>query len=306
MSGRSGGVRPGVAEIDGPAVPRMLALAHDRVVQHERWLDQLNVFPIADADSGRNMAATLAAVSGAATAVTEAHPTRIPDLPDVVGAAEPAAIRAARGNSGVILAEWLRGFLSTLPGPLATAFAAAADAARASVDQPVEGTMITVAADVAAAAAATDGLGVLDVMTVAQRAAEASLARTPSLLAVLARHGVVDAGGAGLLCVLDGFVLALGGEAPEARGAFSALPVESAGAAGDRVEVMLTVEGPAPEIDRIERAWRELGDSIAVAGYEDLWRLHVHTDRPEQAIAIAERFVSVVDRVTEPLVEDSP
>ncbi len=306
MSDRSSGARPGGVGIDGPAVPAMLARARDRVVQHERWLDELNVFPIADADSGRNMAATLAAVSDAATAVAEAHPNRTPDLPAVVGAAEPAAIRAARGNSGVILAEWLRGFLSALPGPLSATLAAAAEDAHASMDQPVEGTMITVAADVAAAAAATDGQGVLDVMTVAQRAAEASLARTPTLLPVLARHGVVDAGGAGLLCVLDGFVLALGGEAPAARGAISATPVESAGAAGDRVEVMLTVEGAAREVDRIERAWRELGDSIAVAGYEDLWRLHVHTDRPEQAIAIAERYVSVVDRVTEPLVEDRP
>ncbi len=295
-----------MAPIDGPAVVRMLAGAHARVVRHERWLDELNVFPVADADSGRNMAATLGAVSEAAASVGGVDGVRPPGLPEVVAAAEPAAIRAARGNSGVILAEWLRGFLSGLPEPLDRAFMAAADDAHASMDRPVEGTMITVAADAATAVAAADDRRALALMMAAQRVAEASLARTPSLLPVLARHGVVDVGGAGLLCVLDGFVLALGGAAPERRGSMSPPPVVSAGSAGDRVEVMLTVEGTAVAVDRIERAWRELGDSIAVAGYDELWRLHVHTDRPQQAIAVAERFASVVDRVTEPLVEEHP
>lgn len=191
---------PGPA-LDGAAVVRMLGRAHARVADHQDWLDELNVFPIADADSGRNMKATLAAV---------------------------------------------------------------------------------------------------------QEAAEASVARTPSLLPVLARHGVVDAGGVGLLCVLDGFVLALGGDAPEARG--PAVP-RGAGAGlptGDRVEVMVTVEGTADQVERIEGAWRELGDSIAVAGLDDLWRLHVHTDRPDAAIAVAEASAAVVDRAVEPLVEETP
>jgi dihydroxyacetone kinase-like predicted kinase len=306
VNDRPSGDAAGLTAIDGPAVVRMLSQAHDRVVQHQHWLDELNVFPVADADSGRNMAATLAAVSAAAGAVAEADPAASPGLSAVVAAAQPAAIRAARGNSGVILAEWLRGFLSALPGPLHRAFTAAAEDARASMDQPVEGTMITVAADVAAAAVATRDRGMVEILASAQQEAEASVARSPSLLPVLARHGVVDAGGAGLLCVLDGFVLAVGGDAPDGRGAISAIPVDPAASVDNRVEVMLTVEGTAVDVDRIERAWRELGDSIGVAGYDDLWRLHVHTDRPEQAIAIAERFVSVVDRVMEPLVEDHP
>lgn len=308
MNDRPSADAAGIAPIDGSMLVRMLAQAHDRVVQHRRWLDELNVFPVADADSGRNMAATLGAVSAAAASRAGADPARSPGLDEVVDAAEPAAIRSARGNSGVILAEWLRGFLSSLPGPLDRAFRSAADGARASMDQPVEGTMITVAADVAdvAAAATRNEQGMLEVMTSAQREAEASVARTPTLLPVLARHEVVDAGGAGLLIVLDGFVLALGGDAPEGRGAVSAPSVLGTGSAGDRVEVMLTVEGTAADVGRIERAWRDLGDSIGAAGSDDLWRLHVHTDRPEQAIAAAERLVSVVERVTEPLLEDHP
>ena len=86
----------------------------------------------------------------------------------------------------------------------------------------------------AATAGATGDRGVLEVMVTARREAEASVARTPSLLPVLARHGVVDAGGAGLLCVLDGFVLAVGGDEPEGRGAVPAAPLASAGAFGDR------------------------------------------------------------------------
>ena len=280
----------------------MLGRAHARVADHQDWLDELNVFPIADADSGRNMKATLAAVQEAAEAVARSAGGG-PELETVVEAAERAAIRAARGNSGVILAEWLRGALSSLPGPLDRALSAAATSARSAMDEPVEGTMITVAADAAAGASGSDDL---EILASARSAAEASVARTPSLLPVLARHGVVDAGGVGLLCVLDGFVLALGGDAPEARG--PAVP-RGAGAGlptGDRVEVMVTVEGTADQVERIEGAWRELGDSIAVAGLDDLWRLHVHTDRPDAAIAVAEASAAVVDRAVEPLVEETP
>lgn len=272
------------------------------MADHGSWLDELNVFPIADADSGRNMTATLAAVREAAEAVVRPAEGR-PVFQVVAEAAERAAIRAARGNSGVILAEWLRGVLSSLPGPLDRALAAAATAARSAMAEPVEGTMITVAADAAAGARGSDDLGIL---ISARAAAEASVARTPSLLPVLARHGVVDAGGVGLLCVLDGFVLALGGEAPDARGPVATAGVAAASSTGDRVEVMVTIEGTADAAERIERDWRRLGDSIAVAGLDDLWRLHVHTDRPEAVIAAAEAWASVVDRAVEPLAEDTP
>ena len=279
----------------------MLARAHRRVADHEHWLDELNVFPIADADSGRNMTATLAAVREAAETAVGSEAGR-PALRVVVEAAERAAIRAARGNSGVILAEWLRGVLSSLPGPFDRALAAASAAASSAMAEPVEGTMITVAADAAAGAKGPDDLQVL---VSARAAAEASVARTPSLLPVLARHGVVDAGGVGLLCVLDGFVLALGGDAPDARGPVVPARVAAGPSAGDRVEVMVTIEGTADAAERIERDWRRLGDSIAVAGLEDLWRLHVHTNRPEAVIAAAEASARVVDRAVEPLVEDT-
>jgi len=277
----------------------MLGRAHLRVVEHQHWLDELNVFPIADADSGRNMAATLAAVCEAAE-TAEPSVGGPPELDEVVVLAERAAIRAARGNSGVILAEWLRGALSSLPASFDRALAGAAAAARSAMDDPVEGTMITVAAD---AAQEAHGSSDLEMLVSARRAAEASVARTPSLLPVLARHGVVDAGGAGLLCVLDGFVLALGGDAPERRGPASPGSAGVSTHVGDQVEVMLTIEATAVQVDRIEREWRALGDSIAVAGLDDLWRLHVHTDRPDAVIAVAEGWATVVDRVVEPLVE---
>lgn len=290
------------ALIDGPAVAHMLEQAHRRVAQHQRWLDELNVFPIADADSGRNMTATLGPVREAMAEAVASHRDGRPELAVVVAAGEWAAIRAARGNSGVILAEWLRGFLSALP-QLPAALWAAAAGARGAMDRPVEGTMITVAADAAQDAV---GVDVLDVVTSARNAAQASVARTPSLLPVLARHEVVDAGGAGLLCVLDGFVLALGGDAPERRGSVPPAGAPSIGVDAAAVEVMLTVEAPAAAVRRIEHEWRDLGDSIAATGADDLWRLHVHTDQPDEAIAVAERLASVIDRVVEALVEDHP
>jgi hypothetical protein len=290
------------AKLDGPMVAQMLERAYERVAQHQRWLDELNVFPIADADSGRNMTATLGPVAEAMGAAVGSQPDRRPELAVVVAAGERAAIHAARGNSGVILAEWLRGFLSALP-QLPAALWAAAAGARGAMDQPVEGTMITVAAD-----AAQDAVGdrVLDVLTSARNAAQASVARTPSLLPVLARHEVVDAGGAGLLCVLDGFVLALGGDAPEQRGSVPSAGAPSLGIDTAEVEVMITVEASSAAVRRIELEWRELGDSIAATGADDLWRLHVHTARPEAAIAVAERLGSVIDRAIEPLAEERP
>jgi len=188
--------------------------------RHRATVNRLNVYPVPDGDTGTNMALTL-------ESVVKALDGLVPDAAD--GDAMGAACRAiasgslmgARGNSGVILCQILRGISGTFAPcrvvgahQAAVALAEGSEAARAGVMRPVEGTMLTVAADAAAAAREVDecaGGGLLEVFEAARAAAVSSLWRTPDLLPVLAQAGVVDAGGAGLVLLYDAFLQVLDG-----------------------------------------------------------------------------------------------
>ena len=195
--------------------------AFSEALEHHRGtVNRLNVYPVPDGDTGTNMALTLESVVKALDAL---------DLDAADGDAMGAACRAiasgslmgARGNSGVILCQILRGISGTF-APLsivgaheaAVALSEGSAAARAGVMRPVEGTMLTVAADAAAAALEADGVAgerLLEVFEAARRAAVSSLWRTPDLLPVLAQAGVVDAGGAGLVLMYDAFLHVIDG-----------------------------------------------------------------------------------------------
>ncbi|MGO9584077.1 MAG: DAK2 domain-containing protein [Acidimicrobiales bacterium] len=191
--------------------------------RHRSVVNRLNVYPVPDGDTGTNMALTVESVVKALDGL---------DLQAADGDAMGAACRAiasgslmgARGNSGVILCQILRGISGTFaPCPVvgaheaAVALAEGSAAARAGVMRPVEGTMLTVAADAAAAAREVDeidGGDLLDVFEAARQAAVSSLWRTPELLPVLAQAGVVDAGGAGLVLLYDAFLHVIDGRPP--------------------------------------------------------------------------------------------
>ncbi|HEY8418788.1 MAG TPA: DAK2 domain-containing protein, partial [Limnochordales bacterium] len=179
-------------------------------------VNALNVFPVPDGDTGTNMARTLAAAQR--------------ELGDVAGltlgeAAQRmarGALLGARGNSGVILSQFLRGFAQGMaehetagPRELAAALTAATETAYRAVIKPVEGTMLTVGrgASKAAERAAAAGMDLEGVLAAAVEGAREALARTPSLLPVLARAGVVDAGGQGFVYFLEGMLAAVRGEA---------------------------------------------------------------------------------------------
>ena len=188
--------------------------------RHRGVVNRLNVYPVPDGDTGTNMALTVESVVKALEGL---------DLETADGGAMGAACRAiasgslmgARGNSGVILCQILRGISGTFAPcemvgahEAAVALAEGSAAARAGVMRPVEGTMLTVAADAAAAAWKVDenaGGGLLEVFEAARQAAVSSLWRTPDLLPVLAQAGVVDAGGAGLLLLYDAFLHVIDG-----------------------------------------------------------------------------------------------
>lgn len=294
------------AAIDGAQLRAILGAFRDLVTTHAGTLDRLNVFPVADADTGTNMARTL-------DAVMEAVATAGPTLDDVGTAAGRGVLLGARGNSGIILAQLLRGLIARLVDgdEVADALEAGAAAARRAVRKPVAGTMLTVAdaaADAArrGCAAGGDTVAVLDA---ARAAADAAVAETPGLLPALAEAGVVDSGGAGLVLLFDAALHVLDGRPLPAEVAHASAPAPAHAPAspappgGPSHEVMFVMQIGAEALVGVKASWDELGDSIVVSGDESGWTCHVHTDDPDAVLAAARRGGARLERIrVEPLV----
>ncbi|MFD5148902.1 DAK2 domain-containing protein [Streptomyces sp. NPDC058401] len=270
-------------------------------------IDAINVYPVADADTGTNLYLTaesadrelgdlLAGVTDGTAAAT---------LPEAVRAFAHGALIGARGNSGTILAQLLRGVADVLGDEpagrdparlLAQALTRAAEEAYRAVAHPVEGTMLTVATAAARAAEAAAGPtgNAADVAGAAYDGARAALAETPGQLAALGRAGVVDAGGCGLVAVLGALWQALSGRepAPEpVRGRAVPVPRPQEPCAeehgGPAYEVIYLLEAPEAEVDRLRTRLDALGDSLVVVGGDGLWNVHVHVDDPGAAVEAA-------------------
>ncbi|MGW1333549.1 DAK2 domain-containing protein [Streptomyces rubiginosohelvolus] len=230
-------------DLDAVAVRTWCSLALEALGRERAEIDAINVYPIADGDTGTNLYLTLESASAAVEAVFAAHETgaTAPATADAVRAMAHGALIGARGNSGTILAQLLRGMAGVLAdggdaAHLRLALTSAADAARQAVAHPVEGTVLTVAAEAAEAAEAARGEApdLRTVVTAAYEGARAALARTPEQLAVLGRAGVVDAGGRGLVAVLGALVETVTGQAP-VRGPRTA--------SGNAAKAPVTVDG---------------------------------------------------------------
>jgi fatty acid kinase len=275
----------------------------DALRLHQADINRLNVYPVPDGDTGTNMALTLEAVVSELEGVGSGS-----GLPEVCKAIGHGSLMGARGNSGVILSQLLRGMSECMAGSttgdvspetLTEAIAHASDLARKAVVRPVEGTILTVAA--AAALGAARGSGLVGVLESARAEAADALARTPEMLPVLAQAGVVDAGGTGYLLLLDAFLLVLDGRPlPEPAGGpgpdLSKLtagatpdPVEGGmHAVGDlRYEVMYFLAAPDDTIEGFKDVWAGIGDSIVVVGGDGMWNCHIHTDDIGGAIEAA-------------------
>ncbi|AVH56278.1 MULTISPECIES: DAK2 domain-containing protein [Streptomyces] len=320
--------------LDALAVRTWCGLALEALGRAREEIDAINVYPVADGDTGTNLyltvesAATaveavfagyetLAATGGGDPAANTGHPVAggQPGLADAVRAMAHGALIGARGNSGTILAQLLRGMAQVLATEsesahtdgqwLRLALKRAADSARQAVAHPVEGTVLTVASAAADAAIGAEG----DCGSVARAAyegARAALAATPGQLAVLERAGVVDAGGRGLVVVLAALVETFTGEAPGVLGA----PVEVharvdesvtdlvvAGDAhaegcvdrpsedgGPAFEVIYLLEADDAAVARLRDRLDQLGDSLVVVGGDGLWNVHVHMDDAGAAV----------------------
>ena len=281
--------------LDAAALRRVIVGFHDGLAAHRQVIDNLNVYPVPDGDTGTNMTLTMQSVVESLDGIAD-------DLEPLCAAVAHGALMGARGNSGVILAQILRGVSGVLRDcavagsapdapAMARALAAASDGAYSAVARPVEGTILTVIREASESAqvAAEAGGGLTEVFDAARDRGYDALSRTPEMLAVLAEAGVVDAGGAGLLLLFDACLAEVDGrpmpEAPEpteapapAAVASEARPVEESSIADLQYEVMFLLDAPDASVDGFKSAWQEIGDSIVVVGGDGIWNCHIHTD----------------------------
>src|SRR3954452_5219466 len=296
---------------------RVVQAAYTQLATRRQEVNDLNVFPVADGDTGDNMALPMQAVMQELDRL-EGQP--IPaDRDELVHAVARAALMGARGNSGVILSQIVRGAaeeLASRPGELvdpvlvAAAFARAADAAYESVRDPAEGTMLTVIREMAHAVAthlahmdrqrlsggvADDDQDQLlaDVLEVATRAGERAVERTTGQLDVLAEAGVVDAGAHGLVVILAGIVAGLRDDSaalpdlPDHEPARETRPHHFD--SRFRYCTNFIVTGSDLDSRSFVPRLEEIGDSVLVVGDEATLKIHVHTDEPEVAVAVFEQ-----------------
>lgn len=277
-----------------------------------RWLEahidlvnSLNVYPVPDGDTGTNMNLTVRA------ALEELAHVSSDSAGAVAQALAHGALMGARGNSGVILSQILRGIARALDKrdslgsvELAQALREGAATAYKGVLRPVEGTMLTVireSAQAAEVAAAADGSNPVSVLARATEEAERSLARTPSLLPVLREAGVVDAGGQGLVLILQGMLRYLQGrtEADEVPRLSGAVAQIHASAEEYGYDVQFIMHGQALDVSAIRETIASLGDSVLVVGDEQTVKVHVHTEHPGHVLEYGCSLASLDDIVVE-------
>lgn len=293
----------GIRYVDGPRFTRSLLAAADWVAAGREEINRINVFPVPDGDTGTNFALTLRAVADALRALGDAP------LSVTAKAAARGAILGARGNSGMMLAHFLLGFSEQMEGrETATAQEIAHGLRRgvaslyASLDDPREGTILTVAREATEAAerAAADSPDISVFMARLLQESESSLARTPELMDVLREAGVVDAGGKGFVRMLEGVVRLIEGDPilPAAPVSESEAPGWAATGemeiAADRdyqycTEVMVRCEAMPPAND-VRAQLRPFGGSIQVIGVGEYLKIHVHTDTPEAVYTFVTRW----------------
>lgn len=315
-----------IQTIDGKALKQMILRAAARLDAEKDAVNALNVFPVPDGDTGTNMSMTLTSAN------REVERAGDRTVGEVAAALAQGSLMGARGNSGVILSQLFRGFAKYLDGKvtidgrdLARALQEGVDTAYKAVMKPVEGTILTVAREAAAAAqqASRKDRSAAAVMRAAVEAAEAALARTPELLPVLKKAGVVDSGGKGLTVIYHGYYEALSGEASDVATVPTQIPPEEEPVrtrhdTSPATQVAFRVDeeisdirfpydceffirryrdgGPIP-MDHIARELEQWGDSIYVVGSEDLAKVHVHASNPGPVLSLAIQYGDLIDIV---------
>ena len=284
---------PVLEQFGADALRETVITFRDTMRAHQEGINRLNVYPVPDGDTGTNMTRTLDAV------VAELEGADA-GLETTCEAISHGSLMGARGNSGVILSQILRGLAATMrtntpptASKVADALKAASVAAYEAVLKPIEGTILTVVRETADAAqrAAHDGATLAAMLHVARAAGRTALANTPEQLPVLKDAGVVDAGGAGFLLLMDSALHVVDGEPlpePEEGGGPSAEQLERVMQRGAndgvvdvselRYEVMFLLNIEDAKSKAFMEAWGKIGDSIVVVGGDGLYNCHVHTN----------------------------
>ena len=282
--------------IDAKILSRMFLSGAKNLEAKKEWINELNVFPVPDGDTGTNMTLTIMSAASEVGALTD------PDMESLAKAISSGSLRGARGNSGVILSQLLRGFtrgvrkLTDLDAPaIAAAMERGVETAYKAVMKPKEGTILTVARAAAdRAAELADAAEDLDAFFdgIFQHAEE-TLARTPEMLPVLKEAGVVDSGGQGLLEVFRGAIDGYHGKEVDYSQFEAAAPkitkispqAEADIKFGYCTEFIILLEKPLPqdEIDRFREFLDSIGDSIVLVADDEIVKVHVHTNHPGQA-----------------------
>lgn len=283
--------------VDAKMLSRMFLSGAKNLEAKKEWINELNVFPVPDGDTGTNMTLTIM------SAASEVSALENPTMKTLAKAISSGSLRGARGNSGVILSQLLRGFTKVIEKSetadavtFAKAFEKGVETAYKAVMKPKEGTILTVAkgAAVKALEIADDAENLESFFADVIAEAEAVLAKTPEMLPVLKEAGVVDSGGQGLLEVLkgafDGFLgkeIDLTFEKPTSGIAVKSVSAEESNIKfGYCTEFIIMLEKEFPEKE--EKAFKEylmsIGDSLVVVADDEIVKVHVHTNDPGQAI----------------------
>ena len=275
------------APVDGQSLKRLVEAGLTWLRTNQQTVNALNVFPVPDGDTGTNMVLTMQ------SAYNEIGELGHRGVGDMAAAVSQGALMGARGNSGVILSQLWRGFSRGLQGQemldgpgLVRAFAEARDTAYKGVVRPVEGTILTVAKDIAAATEAALGStqDLVELLALAVKAGDESVERTPDLLPVLKQAGVVDSGGMGLFLILEGMLRHIYGEPLDTPLAsvqpLSALDFESAMQEVEEGQDFEVVIDFYPESELNLQSFygklEEMGTSIQVGEGEGMYRMHIH------------------------------
>ena len=303
-----------ISVFDGQDLKKAMLAAAAWLEAHREAINALNVFPVPDGDTGSNMSATMQA------AIREIADSKETSAGIIAAKLAHGALMGARGNSGVILSQTLRGLAQGLDkkptfmaSDLAAALQGASRLAYRAVLKPVEGTILTVVKDCAAAAAASAGRGadLVGLMQEVVTAARQSVARTPDLLPILKQAGVVDSGGQGFCTLLEGIWRYIRGEATGGIALeVSAAPASRKGRVSVEeeygYEVVFLLRGERLDVEAIRQRIIDLGGvSTVVAGDERMLKVHTHTPWPGKILDYGVNLGSLLDINIENLQEQS-
>lgn len=302
----------GPTACDGQAFKRLAAAGRDWLDRHHALVNQLNVFPVPDGDTGTNMLMTMR------NAIKEVEANPGDHIGQVAAQIAHGAMMGSRGNSGTILSQLWQGFAHALkdhktltPELLVKGLREASDTAYRGVIKPVEGTILTVAREAAEAAqeSSRDTQDMVEILRRVVVRAKDALARTPEMLPILQKAGVVDSGGSGLVYILEGMLLYLQREEIEVEETVPAEVHDLATALapedelGYGYDVQFILKGDALDVNTVRAAIDQMGWSTLVVGSQDAIKVHVHVHDPGIPLSYAVSLGTLSDIVVENMQE---